>query len=196
MSIACRLEDSERVVVLPRCMVGSRCSIGPLGLSYRGRQVRGYFCDAQMLPPSSEAADTWTTSGRSRLDRHSEQEPRRSSDPPTGNGGKSENDNDNGKEWMQDSKEHGKDHGNDHGNEHGKDHGKDHGNDHDENKSKDGGSHEGDDSNDHVHYGPQDTDGERHTTTTDAMDDGTTVTNETPTEESTFDQKRVPGTTA
>lgn len=137
--------------------------------------MRGYFCDAQMLPPSSgwtdrEAADTWTASGRSQLDRHREEEPRRSSNLPTFNGGKSENDNDNGKDkdWMQDDKDHG----------------------------KDGDNHEGDDSDndvDHVHHGPQDREGERYTTM-DALDEAT-ITSETPTAE-TFDRKRVPGTTA
>lgn len=141
--------------------------------------MRGYFCDAQMLPPSSgwtnrEAGETWTASGRGQLDRHREQEPSRSSNLPTFNGGKSENDDDSGKDkdWMQDGKDHGKD------------------------ESKDGDNRQGDDSDnddDHVHPGLQDRESERYTTM-DALDEAT-ITSETPTAE-TFDRKRVPGTAA
>lgn len=57
MTLACRLEDSERVVVLPRCVAGSRCSIGPLNLSYESKQLQGYFCDSQILPITTRWSD-------------------------------------------------------------------------------------------------------------------------------------------
>lgn len=145
--------------------------------------MRGYFCDAQILPPSSswterEAADTWTASdGINQLDRHREQQPRHSGNLPPFNGGKSENDDGNDKNWMQDA-------------------GTDHGDDHGEDEIKDGTRHEGgasdDDDDHHVHHGPRDKEDERLTNIDVAQQE---TTDETPTAE-TFDRNRFPGTNA